>query len=252
MRQWPPACKTAATWHVGGVTVPLLIGSEIYRGSTYGPKHPLAIPRVSTTLDLIRAMGWVAPGQYLDSPRARPEQLTRFHTPDYVAALMRAEAEQVVSPEARARHHIGAARQPRLSRGLLPPRHRRRRHHAGRGADARGRRRACAGRRHASRPARPRRRLLLPERRGAGAAGLARPGAAAASSTSTSTRITATASSSPSTTIRGSSPVRPRGRALAAYRPAETAPAAMPATCRCRRASTTARWTGCCATPSCR
>ena len=30
---------------------PWLIGSEIYRGSTYGPKHPLAIPRVSTTLD---------------------------------------------------------------------------------------------------------------------------------------------------------------------------------------------------------
>ena len=35
---------------------PLLIGSEIYRRSTYGPKHPLAIPRVSTALDLIRAL----------------------------------------------------------------------------------------------------------------------------------------------------------------------------------------------------
>ena len=37
------------------MNAPLLIGSEIYRRSTYGPKHPLAIPRVSTTLDLIRA-----------------------------------------------------------------------------------------------------------------------------------------------------------------------------------------------------
>ncbi len=91
---------------------PILIGSEIYRGSTYGPKHPLAIPRVSTTLDLIRAMGWVTPEQYRDSPRATPEQLTRFHTPDYVAALMRAEAEQAVSEEARARHHIGAHGNP--------------------------------------------------------------------------------------------------------------------------------------------
>ena len=35
---------------------PLLIGSEIYRHSSYGPKHPLAIPRVSTALDLIRAL----------------------------------------------------------------------------------------------------------------------------------------------------------------------------------------------------
>jgi acetoin utilization protein AcuC len=90
----------------------VLIGSEIYRGSTYGPKHPLAIPRVSTTLDLIHAMGWVAPGQYHDSPRATPDQLTRFHTPDYIAALMQAEAEQAISPEARARHHIGAHGNP--------------------------------------------------------------------------------------------------------------------------------------------
>jgi len=91
---------------------PILIGSEIYRGSTYGPKHPLAIPRVSTTLDLIRAMGWVEPAQYVDSPRATPEQLTRFHTPEYVAALMRSEAAQAVSPEDRARHHIGAHGNP--------------------------------------------------------------------------------------------------------------------------------------------
>jgi acetoin utilization protein AcuC len=91
---------------------PVLIGSEIYRGSTYGPKHPLAIPRVSTTLDLIRAMGWLAPGQYVDSPRATPAQLTRFHTADYVAALMRAEAEGCVEEAARARHHIGAHGNP--------------------------------------------------------------------------------------------------------------------------------------------
>lgn len=98
--------------HHAAVTRPILIGSEIYRGSTYGPKHPLAIPRVSTTLDLIRAMGWVEPSQYQNSPCATPEQLTRFHTPDYVAALMRAEAEQAVSAEVRARHHIGAHGNP--------------------------------------------------------------------------------------------------------------------------------------------
>jgi acetoin utilization protein AcuC len=91
---------------------PLLIGSEIYRKSTYGPKHPLAIPRVSTALDLIRALGWIAPGQFIDSPRATPEELTRFHHPDYVAALMRAEAEQAVSAEDRERFHIGAHGNP--------------------------------------------------------------------------------------------------------------------------------------------
>jgi acetoin utilization protein AcuC len=95
-----------------GVTRPILIGSEIYRGSTYGAKHPLAIPRVSTTLDLIRALGWVDDAQYIDSPRATPDQLTRFHTPDYIAALMRAEAEGAACAEARARHHIGAHGNP--------------------------------------------------------------------------------------------------------------------------------------------
>jgi len=94
------------------VGAPILIGSEIYRGSTYGPKHPLAIPRVPTTLDLIAALGWLDPARYRDSPRAAPAQLTRFHTPDYVAALMAAEREQRVSPEVRERHRIGADGNP--------------------------------------------------------------------------------------------------------------------------------------------
>ena len=36
---------------------PLFIGSEIYRGSRYGPRHPLRVPRVSTVIDLSRAIG---------------------------------------------------------------------------------------------------------------------------------------------------------------------------------------------------
>lgn len=91
---------------------PLLVGSEIYRRSTYGPKHPLAIPRVSTTLDLIRALGWVGPEQYLDSPMASVAALTRFHDPGYIAALQRAEATQAVSVEDRARYRIGADGNP--------------------------------------------------------------------------------------------------------------------------------------------
>lgn len=91
---------------------PLLIGSEIYRKSTYGPKHPLAIPRVSTALDLIRALGWLDPARYIDSPRATPGQLARFHHPDYIAALMAAEAAQDIPAELRERHHIGARGNP--------------------------------------------------------------------------------------------------------------------------------------------
>ena len=91
---------------------PILIGSEIYRGSTYGPKHPLAIPRVSTTLDLIRALGWFDPARYVDSPRATVTELTRFHTPGYIAALIRAEETQQVDPADCERHRIGADGNP--------------------------------------------------------------------------------------------------------------------------------------------
>ena len=38
---------------------PRFIGTEIYRRSSYGGRHPLAIPRVSTCIDLCRALGWL-------------------------------------------------------------------------------------------------------------------------------------------------------------------------------------------------
>ncbi len=91
---------------------PLLIGSEIYRGSTYGAKHPLAIPRVSTMLDLVRALGWVEAAQYRESPRASPDDLARFHARDYLEALLRAEHTQSVSDDDRARFRIGADGNP--------------------------------------------------------------------------------------------------------------------------------------------
>lgn len=91
---------------------PLFLGSEIYRGSSYGPKHPLSIPRVSTAIDLSRAMGWLPDEVYLDSPMATPGQLTRFHTPDYIEALRRAEEAQRVDEETRDRYNLGRLENP--------------------------------------------------------------------------------------------------------------------------------------------
>ncbi len=91
---------------------PLYIGSEIYRNSSYGPKHPLAVPRVSTCTDLCRALGWLPDEVYLEAPMATDEQLARFHDPEYVATLKRAEAMQAVSEQDRARFGIGAEGNP--------------------------------------------------------------------------------------------------------------------------------------------
>ena len=99
---------------------PVYIGSEIYRRSTYGPGHPLAIPRVSTCTDLIRAMGWLDEARYIDAPMATDAQITRFHHPEYLAALKRAEARQAVTAHDREKFRIGADSNP-----VFPEIHRR-------------------------------------------------------------------------------------------------------------------------------
>ncbi|MCC7426810.1 MAG: acetoin utilization protein AcuC [Alphaproteobacteria bacterium] len=91
---------------------PLFFGHEIYRRSTYGPKHPLAIPRVSTVMDLCRALGWLPEAQFREAVAADPGDLARFHAPDYLAALQAAESAQAVSPEVRERYRIGGSGNP--------------------------------------------------------------------------------------------------------------------------------------------
>lgn len=91
---------------------PLFIGSEIYRGSSYGPGHPLRVPRVSTVMDLGRALGWLPAGRYRTSPRAKPAALALWHDPAYVAALQAAEIAGEVSEEVRRRFHLGTLSNP--------------------------------------------------------------------------------------------------------------------------------------------
>ncbi len=91
---------------------PVFIGSEIYRGSSYGARHPLSIPRVPTVIDLCRALGWLPQSQYRTSPRAKPQALTAWHSPAYISALQAAETSGMVTPEIRARHQIGTLSNP--------------------------------------------------------------------------------------------------------------------------------------------
>ena len=94
------------------MTPTLFIGSEIYRGSSYGAKHPLRVPRVSTVMDLGRAMGWLTPQTYRTSPRAKAAALTAWHSPAYIRALQRAEETGAVDAPTRAAHHLGTLSNP--------------------------------------------------------------------------------------------------------------------------------------------
>ncbi len=91
---------------------PLFLGSEIYRGSSYGAWHPLRVPRVSTVMDLSRAMGWLPRDQFRTSPRAKAKALTIWHSPHYLHALQDCEATQHASEETQRRHGLGTVSNP--------------------------------------------------------------------------------------------------------------------------------------------
>lgn len=89
-----------------------LIADDRYRAHRYAANHPLAIPRVSLTLDLIRAYDALSESEYLPSPQATVAQLQQFHTTDYIAAMQTIEAEGVVRSEFRQRHNLGTLENP--------------------------------------------------------------------------------------------------------------------------------------------
>ncbi|MGB1915984.1 MAG: acetoin utilization protein AcuC [Paracoccaceae bacterium] len=90
----------------------ILIGSEIYRNSQFGGKHPLSIPRVSAVLDLVRAIGICDKEEYKTGPCAKPELLKSFHTADYIAVLEKTEVSQKISKKDAKTYNIGSLSNP--------------------------------------------------------------------------------------------------------------------------------------------
>ncbi len=90
----------------------ILIGSEIYRNSQFGGKHPLSIPRVSAVLDLVRAIGICDKEEYKTGPCAKPELLKSFHTADYIAVLKKTEVSQKISEKDAKIYNIGSLSNP--------------------------------------------------------------------------------------------------------------------------------------------
>ena len=100
---------------------PVLIGSEIYRQSSFGIDHPLSIPRVSTVLDMIKALGWCGPGEYRTAPRAKPKLLQQFHSHSYISALQSIELSQQVNAVERKTYNIGTLSNPVFSEMFQRP-----------------------------------------------------------------------------------------------------------------------------------
>ena len=106
MIEGPPPARA------GTLAPPLFIGSDIYRGSSYGARHPLRVPRVSTVMDLARGLGWLPADRFRLSPRAKPAALTLWHEAPYIAALQAAETLGEATSEMRDRFHLGTLSNP--------------------------------------------------------------------------------------------------------------------------------------------
>ena len=84
-----------------------LISSDIYRNTHYGGKHPLNIPRVGATLDLIKAMSWYDEAKFITAPIAKPILLKKFHSNDYVNVLIEADEKQEIDKNQSNKYNLG-------------------------------------------------------------------------------------------------------------------------------------------------
>ncbi len=90
----------------------VFVGESRYRRASYGSNHPLAIPRVSLTLDLLNAYGAMGPEEYVTGRPASHQELWGFHGRDYILAYERAQFRGRVTEPDRRLFHLGTLENP--------------------------------------------------------------------------------------------------------------------------------------------
>jgi acetoin utilization protein AcuC len=90
---------------------PLFVGAEIFAHPAFPPPHPLAFPRAGHVEALCRALGWLD-GAYVASQPATMADLARYHDPQYIDAVARADRDQSVDAATRARFNLGTRANP--------------------------------------------------------------------------------------------------------------------------------------------
>lgn len=90
----------------------VFVGSDGYRKAAFGQNHPLAIPRVEMVYDLCRILEWLPDNRFELSPYATIDELTRFHSSQYVEALREADAIGLVSRAQRETFRFGTMENP--------------------------------------------------------------------------------------------------------------------------------------------
>lgn len=87
------------------------IGGDIYRRQAFGDSHPLSIPRVGLVMDICEAYDWFD-GDFVESPMATLDELSRFHDPDYIDAVCRVSADGAATLDDRECFNLGTRENP--------------------------------------------------------------------------------------------------------------------------------------------
>jgi len=95
-----------------GEAGPAFLSAAAFSRESFGPHHPLSIPRHAGLLELCRLLGWLEPGAARTCRAATVAELQRFHRPGYVRALRRADRSGMVSVADRERYNIGTMENP--------------------------------------------------------------------------------------------------------------------------------------------
>jgi acetoin utilization protein AcuC len=90
----------------------VFFGAARYRRPSYGSNHPLGIPRVSLTIDLLQAFAALPEAEYRDSRPAADHELAWFHTTEYLRAARRIDAAERASADDRKRWNLGNFENP--------------------------------------------------------------------------------------------------------------------------------------------
>lgn len=98
--------------HIPPTRAAFFVGAARYRRNSYGKNHPLAIPRVSLTLDLINSYGAMGPQEYRLGRPASHHELWGFHTRDYIQAFEKAQFRGRVTDQDRRIYQLGTLENP--------------------------------------------------------------------------------------------------------------------------------------------
>lgn len=104
--------RITLTSGIPATRVATFIGGSQYRKKMYAASHPLAIPRVSLTYDLIQAYAAITPGEYETARIAENHELLWFHTGDYIKAMQDVQRSRGVGQEQRKQYKLGTLENP--------------------------------------------------------------------------------------------------------------------------------------------